>query len=552
MIIETITIEGFKSIYNKTTFDFTEKGMWKVSGDVGSGKTTIGQAIIFCLFGSVTNVAFGDLISWGAKKCVADIDLISLGKKIHIHRVIYKNIKRKTELDIIIDGEPLQYTNKRDGQQILESVYFDISRQAVESLCIISFNGLKNITNFNLSYNETRDFVDDIFGLGIINNYINKIKDFLNSSQTEQTRLQTEIDLLKKQKSAAELKLQDITCSETNEDLNKLNNDKESLNEKHIELTSEYSRQTGILKPLKESLANDLAVIKSKGVQLSKNLDMVKQGKCPVCGSTVEPELIEQYNTEISELRAEYASKNKELNNLTEQITNCTYEYNKSIAAIDKDIKNIEYNINKIKFSRQNETDTLKTNISAFNTEINTKNELLNTVNVEVAEWKQIYDILYKDGRSSILKVYIGPLNQNINFYLRELKQPYTVRFDENFKCSINAFGANDIPVSSLSTGQEKTVNTAIIFGILKTLLNGVNFNVIFLDELICNMHEELRNVTCEMIVNNIKGKSIYIISHTPVDESIFTGEIKARLNYWEEDGMLIQNTEYTKKMFNK
>lgn len=550
MIIETITIEGFKSIYNKTTFDFTEKGMWKVSGDVGSGKSTIGQAIIFCLYGSVEGVSYKDLISWGAKKCIADIDLVSLGKRIHIHRVIKK--QGQGQVDITIDGEPLHYTDKRDGQQLLENTYYDISRQAVESLCIISFNGLKNITSFNLSYNETRDFVDDIFGLGVVNNYINKIKDFLNSSQSSQSKLQTEINMLSRQKTSAETKLRDIIESESNEDIDKLNTNKDELNKKRKDLTAEYNNQISIITPLRESMTNDLAVIKSKGAQLAKNLEMVKQGKCPVCGSNVEPGLIEQYDKEVTDLRVEYTSKNTELKKLIKQIADITSDYNNKVAVIDKDLKNIEYNINKIKFSRQNETTSLKASIDEFATEITTKTAELENVNIEVAEWKQIYDILYKDGRSSILKVYIGPLNQNINYYLQELKQPYTVRFDENFKCSINAFGANDIPVSSLSTGQEKTVNTAIIFGILKTLLNGVNFNVIFLDELICNMHEELRNVTCEMIANNIKGKSIYIISHTPVDEGIFNGEIKAKLNYWEEDGMLIQNTTYVKKSFTK
>lgn len=546
MIIETITIEGFKSIYNKTTFDFTEKGMWKISGDVGSGKSTIGQAIIFCLYGSISGVSYKDLISWGAKKCIADIDLVSLGKRIHIRRVIKK--QGQGQVDITIDGEPLQYTDKRDGQQLLENTYYDISRQAVESLCIISFNGLKNITSFNLSYNETREFVDDIFGLGIINNYINKIKDFLNDSISAQSRLQTEISMLSSQKTSVETRLKDI--EDPGDDLNELEREKKELLSNREVRTKEYSDKLAILTALKETLTGDLAVIKSRGSQLSKNLEMIKAGKCPVCGSDVEPGMIDQYCREVAELRDEYASKNTELKGVNKNTSDLTTEHNRSVAEIDKKVKNIEYNINKIKFSRQSEVKTLKSNLEEYIAGIENKTTELEKVNIEAAEWKHIYDILYKDGRSCILKVYIGPLNQNINYYLQELKQPYTVRFDENFRCSINAFGADNIPVSSLSTGQEKTVNTAIIFGILKTLLNGVNFNVIFLDELICNMHEELRNVTCEMISNNIKGKSIYIISHTPVDESIFKGEIKARLNYWEEEGMLIQNTTYTKKIF--
>jgi DNA repair exonuclease SbcCD ATPase subunit len=50
MYIEKIKIENFKSIYDPLELDFTNiKGLWKINGDVGSGKTTIGEAVIFGL-----------------------------------------------------------------------------------------------------------------------------------------------------------------------------------------------------------------------------------------------------------------------------------------------------------------------------------------------------------------------------------------------------------------------------------------------------------------------------------------------------------------------
>ena len=57
MIIKKITIHGFKSIYDETEFIFDKDnictGLWKVSGPVGVGKTTLGEAILWCLYGSV-------------------------------------------------------------------------------------------------------------------------------------------------------------------------------------------------------------------------------------------------------------------------------------------------------------------------------------------------------------------------------------------------------------------------------------------------------------------------------------------------------------------
>jgi hypothetical protein len=57
MKIQKIRIENFKSFYEPYEIDFDKiKGLWKVSGSVGSGKTTIGEAI---LFGLLHGVPFG-------------------------------------------------------------------------------------------------------------------------------------------------------------------------------------------------------------------------------------------------------------------------------------------------------------------------------------------------------------------------------------------------------------------------------------------------------------------------------------------------------------
>ena len=58
MKIQKIKIEGFKSIYDPMELDFREvNGFWKLSGSVGAGKTSIGEAIIYGLFGSVNGKA---------------------------------------------------------------------------------------------------------------------------------------------------------------------------------------------------------------------------------------------------------------------------------------------------------------------------------------------------------------------------------------------------------------------------------------------------------------------------------------------------------------
>ena len=118
MYIKKIKIEKFKSFYEPFELDFEQvKGLWKVSGSVGSGKTTIGEAILFGLFGSVSGKNNGDLVSWGQKSGVVELWCRSNGRDIYIKRELYSAGYSKIYVEV--DNEELVLTNKRDAQQQL-------------------------------------------------------------------------------------------------------------------------------------------------------------------------------------------------------------------------------------------------------------------------------------------------------------------------------------------------------------------------------------------------------------------------------------------------
>ena len=82
MIIHQLKITNFKSIYGTQTFNFDNlKGLIKLSGPIGAGKTTIAEAILWGLYGTVKGQNNGQLISWNAKACEIEINLTSKNKK---------------------------------------------------------------------------------------------------------------------------------------------------------------------------------------------------------------------------------------------------------------------------------------------------------------------------------------------------------------------------------------------------------------------------------------------------------------------------------------
>ena len=52
MKIQNITIRNFRSIYGEQYFDFESlEGLVKLSGVIGTGKTSLGEALLWGLFG---------------------------------------------------------------------------------------------------------------------------------------------------------------------------------------------------------------------------------------------------------------------------------------------------------------------------------------------------------------------------------------------------------------------------------------------------------------------------------------------------------------------
>ena len=87
MIIHNIKITNFKSIYGSQYFDFDKcQGLVKLSGPIGAGKTTIAEALLVGLFGSVNDQRNPDLTAWNMRNFSIEMNLTSKNKEVHIMR----------------------------------------------------------------------------------------------------------------------------------------------------------------------------------------------------------------------------------------------------------------------------------------------------------------------------------------------------------------------------------------------------------------------------------------------------------------------------------
>lgn len=148
---------------------------------------------------------------------------------------------------------------------------------------------------------------------------------------------------------------------------------------------------------------------------------------------------------------------------------------------------------------------------------------------LEQGEWNDLSELFTKSLRYKLLDSMIPHINNSISKYLNKLEQNYSVKFDQEFKCHIFIDNnEKEISYKDLSTGQKKTLDICIIFGILQNVIANVNFNIIGLDELFSNMDDNMKDMMLEMLQTSMaNNRTIIIINHGPMPDDRFDHKIR-------------------------
>lgn len=527
MRLHNIRIRDFKSLYGDNYFDFdTLDGLVKLSGAIGSGKTSLGEAIIWGLFGTIKKINNTHLIAWNTKACEIEINLESKGHNINILRNIKEN------LQIHVDGKLLIASNKRDTQQILEEEYFDVPKLTVIKMCVISFNEFNSIAAMNPG--ETKQFLDNVFGFKTFTEYneqsvIEKKEEVRQQTELNAIYTETEnqIQYLINKKSEQQKELSNSI------DVDKLTEDRVIYVDKGKSLKDKFNKLSNEYKQKDADMYNKMLELSTLGKVAKNNYNTFKSGKCPTCGHGVDNAKIEEYKSTM----LKYAESYKEIDTLRMQLKN---EYQPNLDELNKDIVELRALISdidtKIKIHENNKR-LINENYDALINEykeklVSIKSEI-DKSDIEIGEWNEIGDLFAKTLRYNLLDTLIPNINSSIQYYMNKLDQNYSVEFDKEFKPHIYIDGyQKEISYNSLSTGQRKTLDMAVIFGVLQNIIANVNFNVFFLDELFSNLDSDSRNTMLDLLNSTLaKDRSIFVINHAEMNDDYFKHKIRVKLS---------------------
>ena len=540
MYIKSIKITNFKSIYGTQEFDFTElDGLVKLSGIIGSGKTTLCEALLYGLFGNVAGHKIPNLVSWNEKCCEIEMDLISRNKDIHIIR------NSSMPLQVSVNDKLIAASSKRDTQAILEEELYDVPKLAIEKMCIISFSSFNSLASMNPA--QTKQFLDEVFGFGTFTQYNNVVVDERKLQVNENTKLnavysdtQDQIEYLtnKKLKQQEELKntIDIVGCNELRAQLVEKGKAKK---EEFKRIKAECEQKVLEVVAEKQKWYDKKLECATLGKQEKDWYNTFKDGVCPTCGNEIGKDVIEEHKNKM----LDYAKKYKEYQNKENEIQLKIEKMNseakikqdelkQDMEDLKKQISNIDAQIqtynNSLALLNENYDDL----ISEYNNKLDKLKKDIEVSDKEICEWNDMNELFTKTFRYNLLETLIPHINKSIAYFINKLDQNYSITYDQEFKphIKIDTFD-REISYKDLSTGQRKSLDLAIVFGILQNIIANVNFNLFCLDELFSNMDADSRNTMLALLNDSMaKDRTIFVINHAEMNDDYFSHKIKVRL----------------------
>ena len=547
MIIHNITIRNFKSLYGEHYFDFDKcNGLIKLSGRIGSGKTSLGSAILYGLYGAIKGENNTQLIAWNTKACEVELNLTSNNKEIHIKRNIHE------PLIIEVDGKLLSASSKRNTQSILEEELLDVPKLAVIKMCIISFNQFNSLAA--MTPGETKQFLDEIFGFKLFSDYNDEISLEKKTHLNENVKLRAILQENEQQISHLQIKKTNQQNELSNSiDITSLTNNRGEYINQGIELKDKLLLLQNEMNTKVSEFQTKMTEMATLGKQQKNNYNTFKSGKCPTCGQSIDESHINDYKEKMMFYAEEYKKYEEQKKEVINEYTPQINDVNKEIANLKTKIGDIDKQItiykNNLKLINENYDDLIK----EVEDKVIKVKEQIDNCDREIGEWNEMTELFGKTLRYNLLETLIPHINKSIQYFINKLDQSYKIKYDQEFKPHIFVEGfEKEINYNNLSTGQRKTLDLAVIFGVLQNIIANVDFNILFLDELFSNMDIEARNTMLTLLKENLfDNKSIFVINHAEMQDDFFNHKIKVvlenkKITKKKDEEVIVKSSKYT------
>ena len=550
MLISEIGIRGYKSFGNNEQVVKlnTESGeLVLLVGKNGNGKSSLLESFEYTLYGKVKS---GKTKKWHKLSTLPNringellnsIKFISNSTEVEVKRGISPNV-----LELIENGVLNERAGKANIDEKIEK-YIGMDIETFKSFISMSINDFKNF--ISLTNEEKQLLLDKLFNLEVINILNGILKDINKNNKVRLASLDSEIKTLdesidsirrsiekaierEKENIQAEIEQLMSDMSSKKEDYKNLKEKVEKIKEKENELNEELDTE----KRQYINTQNDI-----KNVQ--REIDLYDSGKCPTCRTdfnsdhfiSLRQTLVEKKDgftsilKEIEENIKSIKEKQQKLKTLSEKTTTSFNDLNYLL-------RNYKAQIEKLTSKKSKESGKESVNIQEFqNTiiELGDKKTLSQDGSTICKEkemyYKELNRILSEDGvKKSIISGIIKPINHFVSENVKKMLLPFDVKLDETFTAEIKSLGIS-IEHDTLSTGETKKINIAILIAYLKLIRTKKHINILFLDEVFSSI--DLEGIDSILLLlksfANDYNINIFVVHHAILSEEMFDKILK-------------------------
>jgi DNA repair exonuclease SbcCD ATPase subunit len=587
----TISIKNFLSV-GETPIEINfKRGLNLITGNNtdnqtrnGVGKSSIIEAIFWCLFGNTIRDIKNDKIihNQSKKSCEVQLNFDIIDFKNNTENFTIKRYLGPSKIEIWNEDKNITLSTIPANDEYIKNLIGATEELFNNSVIMTANNTLPFMAQKKI---DKRKFIEGVLNLSIFNdmllktrgdyNDLKKENDILsNSFIGEQKNLEIFEKQILKQKQQKQEKIENFKKSIKNTDLEIKN--LKTTNIDLLKIKEEIEKNENKIKELENLLENinkKLIDFGSKSTELkikieqsqkSKNDLLKKKEICPVCNRKYSEEetiligerveniddqisiLIKEKNNidleiqnknqkkdEVKQFTLQIKEKNKELNETKQKET----LKEEKIKNLQNKIEEYKEHIKKI----ENEKSDFEEEIKKINDKIKKTEKDLKKVKNNLSILDNVKFVLSEEGvKTYIVKKLLDLLNNKLNFYLKRLDAPCSCTFDEQFEETILNLNGKECSYFNFSGGERKRIDISVLFMFQDILrfYSGTSYSLNMYDELFDSAIDEAgTDKVIEILKERVESynESVYIVSHNKAslkntfDEIIFLEKTKGK-----------------------
>jgi DNA repair exonuclease SbcCD ATPase subunit len=426
-------------------------------------------------------------------------------------------------------------------QNYIDSEVTGLPYHIFSNIISLSVNDFKSF--ISMTPHDKRIIIDKLFAMEIINKMNDLVKHDLRDIKVNMQLFDREILSLKSNINSAVKELAKLEEQVTNDNTvrieeigNQLAMYKPKLQEgykkrnEYIAKKQEITKSYNIFLQQKTKVTQDIA-------QINRQLALYAKDKCPTCEtpfSEARFELIkEQLKGNVKEKKNSLETIAKSEGTYTiafDKLEKGINKINEFIIQYESAFKTLETELIRLKADKPKEFGSIR-NIISSNSKNLSKKEGDKVIYDDNFKYLAMLEEIYSDAgvKKKILESYLPTLNKEIEYTLHELHFPYLLSFNSDFEPQLFQLGL-EISVDTLSTGEKKRVDLAVLISIIRMLKRKFpSLNIFMLDEVLSSIDGDgiydiiglLQSISKEMNIN------IFIINHSPLPIEHFDFKIQ-------------------------